>query len=73
MKGCNQVAHADVPHPVRLTCQNASLMTERLLRLRRTIRGGKAQNQAVLHVGTLHIDCACGEQVKPDVTLAESL
>lgn len=34
MKGCNQVAHANLPHPVRLTCQNASLMTEGLVCLK---------------------------------------
>lgn len=39
MKGCNQVAHANLPHPVRLTCQNASLMTESLDCLRKTMGG----------------------------------
>lgn len=28
MKDCNQVAYANLPHPKRLTCQNASHMTE---------------------------------------------
>lgn len=41
MKGYNQVAHANFPHPERLTCQNASLMTEGLACLRKkTIKGG---------------------------------
>lgn len=42
MKGCNQVAHANLPHPVGLTCQNASLMTEGLVCLRKKTMRGKS-------------------------------
>lgn len=63
MKGCNQVARANLPHPVRLTCQNASPMTQGLVCWKKTMKGGGEQSvcctrkddvfndQSVLHFG----------------------
>lgn len=49
MKGCNQVTHVNLPHPVRLTCQNTSLMTEGLVCSRTETMQGRAGNVTVTH------------------------
>lgn len=57
MKGYNQVACANLPHPVRLTCQNASLMTQGFVCLRkRTMREKNNQfdAQEKLYLTTTH-------------------
>lgn len=81
MKGCNQVARANLPHPAAWTCPNAFLMTEGLVCFRKTIEVLKLYvmhkewciHQLNLFCILYYLNTVYKEQVTPDVMFAQSV